>query len=80
MDFTLTQDIPAGVDTGLRLQMPGSGEAGPAGGPNRRRGAIIVGVAMALVAANFAYIYPVLTDQLMLYKDWLARMWLRSWI
>jgi molecular chaperone DnaJ len=27
-------DIPAGVDTGLRLQMPGSGEAGPAGGPN----------------------------------------------
>jgi molecular chaperone DnaJ len=27
-------DIPAGIDTGLRLQMPGSGEAGPAGGPN----------------------------------------------
>lgn len=27
-------DIPAGVETGLRLQMPGSGEAGPAGGPN----------------------------------------------
>ncbi len=27
-------DIPAGVDTGVRLQMPGSGEAGPAGGPN----------------------------------------------
>lgn len=27
-------DIPAGVDTGLRLQMPGQGEVGPAGGPN----------------------------------------------
>lgn len=53
---------------------------GPAESPNRRRGAIIVGVLMALVAANFAFIYPVLTDQLMLYKDWLARMWLRSWI
>ncbi len=53
---------------------------GPADSPNRRRGAIIVGVLMALVAANFAFIYPVLTDQLMLYKDWLARMWLRSWI
>ena len=26
-------DIPAGVDTGLRLQMPGQGEVGPAGGP-----------------------------------------------
>jgi molecular chaperone DnaJ len=27
-------DIPPGVETGLRLQMPGSGEIGPAGGPN----------------------------------------------
>jgi molecular chaperone DnaJ len=31
---TVAVDVPAGVDTGLRLQMPGSGEAGPAGGPN----------------------------------------------
>ncbi len=53
---------------------------GPANGPNRRRGAIIVGVAIALVVMNFGYIYPVLTDQLLLYKEWLARMWLRSWI
>jgi molecular chaperone DnaJ len=27
-------DIPAGVDTGLRLQLIGQGEVGPAGGPN----------------------------------------------
>lgn len=27
-------DIPAGVDTGLRLQMPAHGEVGPAGGPS----------------------------------------------
>ncbi|MGO2187296.1 MAG: molecular chaperone DnaJ [Microbacterium gubbeenense] len=31
---TVGLDIPAGVETGLRLQMPGSGEVGPAGGPN----------------------------------------------
>ncbi|MGR0320402.1 molecular chaperone DnaJ [Agromyces sp. ZXT2-3] len=31
---TVPIDVPAGVDTGVRLQMPGSGEAGPAGGPN----------------------------------------------
>ncbi len=31
---TIPVDIPAGVDTGIRLQMPGSGEVGPAGGPN----------------------------------------------
>ncbi|MBT2503942.1 molecular chaperone DnaJ [Curtobacterium sp. ISL-83] len=27
-------DVPAGVETGLRLQMPGQGEVGPAGGPS----------------------------------------------
>ncbi|MGF3052401.1 molecular chaperone DnaJ [Microbacterium sp. YY-03] len=31
---TVSLDIPAGVDDGLRLQLPGSGEVGPAGGPN----------------------------------------------
>jgi molecular chaperone DnaJ len=30
----MTVDIPAGVDTGLRLQLPSQGEVGPAGGPN----------------------------------------------
>lgn len=31
---TVPVDIPAGVETGLRLQLAGSGEVGPAGGPN----------------------------------------------
>ncbi|WP_423917465.1 molecular chaperone DnaJ [Frigoribacterium sp. 2-23] len=31
---TIPIDIPAGVDTGLRLQLPGQGEVGQAGGPN----------------------------------------------
>src|SRR5690606_5787369 len=31
---TVSIDIPAGVETGLRLQLPGSGEVGPGGGPN----------------------------------------------
>lgn len=31
---TVSLDIPAGVETGLRLQLPGSGEVGPAGGPS----------------------------------------------
>ncbi len=31
---TVSIDIPAGVETGLRLQLPGSGEVGQAGGPN----------------------------------------------
>ncbi len=31
---TIPVEIPAGVDTGLRIQLPGQGEVGPAGGPN----------------------------------------------
>jgi len=31
---TVSVDIPAGVESGLRLQLPGSGEVGPAGGPH----------------------------------------------
>ncbi|TQO21106.1 molecular chaperone DnaJ [Rhodoglobus vestalii] len=31
---TISVDIPAGVETGLRLQMPAQGEVGPAGGPS----------------------------------------------
>ena len=31
---TMSVDIPAGVDTGLRLQLQAQGEVGPAGGPN----------------------------------------------
>ena len=31
---TVSLDIPAGVETGLRLQLPGSGEVGPGGGPH----------------------------------------------
>lgn len=31
---TVTVDVPSGVDTGMRLHLPGEGEAGPAGGAN----------------------------------------------
>lgn len=41
---TVALDIPAGVETGLRLQLPGSGEVGRAGGPN---GDLYVEVAVA---------------------------------
>ncbi len=30
---TIPVDVPAGVDTGLRIQLPGQGEVGPAAGP-----------------------------------------------
>lgn len=33
-NVTIPVDIPAGVDTGLRIHLPGQGEAGPGGGAN----------------------------------------------
>lgn len=53
---------------------------GDARAPGRRRAAMAVGLAIAAVVANFAYLYPVLTDGLLPYSHWLQRMWLRSWI
>jgi dolichyl-phosphate-mannose-protein mannosyltransferase len=50
------------------------------GGDRRMVGAIIGGAFVALVAANFAYLYPILTDTLLPYPAWLSRMWFRSWI
>jgi dolichyl-phosphate-mannose--protein O-mannosyl transferase len=50
--------------------------------PTDRRmiGGILGGAYVALVGANFAYLYPILTDQVLPHSKWLARMWLRSWI
>jgi dolichyl-phosphate-mannose-protein mannosyltransferase len=56
-----------------RPDVPGSGD-------RRMVGAILAGTFVALVAANFAYLYPILTDQLLPYPSWLSRMWFRSWI
>lgn len=53
---------------------------GPSDGPWRRKGGIIAGVAVGLVVANFAWFYPIYTDGLLPYSEWLWRMWLRSWI
>ncbi|MGF3055127.1 molecular chaperone DnaJ [Microbacterium sp. YY-01] len=41
---TVSLDIPSGVETGLRLQLPGSGEIGRAGGPH---GDLYVEIAVA---------------------------------
>ncbi len=49
-------------------------------GDRRMLAAIAAGAFVALVAANFAYLYPILTDELLPYPAWLSRMWFKSWI
>ena len=53
---------------------------GLATGPDRTDrqlvGTVVAGVYVLLVAACFAYFYPVFVGQLIPYEDWSARMWL----
>lgn len=64
--------------TGLALVM--GRLLGPADGPQRRLRAMGVGIAVALVILNFAFIYPNLTAELMTYPAWRMRTWFGTWI
>jgi dolichyl-phosphate-mannose-protein mannosyltransferase len=53
----------------------------PDASPRRRAwGAAAVGAFVALVIANFAFFYPILTGRLITNEDWLDRMWFARWI
>jgi dolichyl-phosphate-mannose-protein mannosyltransferase len=54
---------------------------GPEASRRRRRVATaLAGGHLALVVANFAWLYPVLAAQTMPYAQWQARMWFPGWI
>nr|WP_245702958.1 phospholipid carrier-dependent glycosyltransferase [Raineyella antarctica] len=55
---------------------------GPAGAGWRRViGAIVVGAFVALVVLNFAYFWPIYTDQVLPWSHWWQRMWLGdAWV
>jgi dolichyl-phosphate-mannose--protein O-mannosyl transferase len=49
--------------------------------PGRRAtGAVVAGGYLLLTLASFAYLYPVLSAQVISYTAWFQRMWFRSWI
>lgn len=55
---------------------------GKADATQRRRlvGVLVVGAFVFLVAANFAYFYPILSNGLLSNRAWNERMWLTHWI
>jgi dolichyl-phosphate-mannose-protein mannosyltransferase len=55
---------------------------GPARAAPRRRsaGAVAVGGYLVVVLLNLAYLYPILTAEVIPYSAWLSRMWFRRWI
>ena len=55
------------------------------GGPRasyRRRmwGTAVAGAFVVLVMVNFAWFWPIYTDDLITTPDWLDRIWFRRWI
>jgi dolichyl-phosphate-mannose-protein mannosyltransferase len=48
--------------------------------PRRLIGSAVVGAFVILVVLNFAYIWPILTDEVLPHSAWLSRMWFKSWI
>ncbi|GAA3723901.1 dolichyl-phosphate-mannose--protein O-mannosyl transferase [Spinactinospora alkalitolerans] len=43
-------------------------------------GGVVYGVVMLLVIANFVYLYPVLSAEVIPYDQWADRMWFGTWI
>lgn len=66
----------------LALALVAGYALGPPGSTARRRaiGAAVVGAYVLLVVLNAAYFWPIWTDELISYQEWLARMWVPRWI
>ncbi|WP_370248070.1 dolichyl-phosphate-mannose--protein mannosyltransferase [Nocardioides sp.] len=68
--------------TVLALTMVCGAIIGPDRTPSRRRtaGVVVTGTLLVLVVANFAYLHPLLTYEVIPREAWLDRMWLQRWI
>jgi dolichyl-phosphate-mannose--protein O-mannosyl transferase len=55
---------------------------GPSTAPTPRRtaGVIVSGAFFVLVLLNFAWFWPIYTDQLLTHSEWLDRIWFARWI
>ena len=55
---------------------------GPSTAPSPRRtaGVIVAGSFFVLVLVNFAWFWPIWTDQLLTHAEWLDRIWFERWI
>ena len=55
---------------------------GPSREPTARRtfGVVVTGVFLVLTVLNFAWFWPIFTDQLLTRSEWLDRVWFQRWI
>lgn len=77
--FYMTPLVPflvIGVTLGLGAIL-GSARSGE---PRRTLGLVAVCAYVALVVVNSAWLWPILSGQLITYEEWRARIWFPSWI
>ncbi|GAA1795671.1 phospholipid carrier-dependent glycosyltransferase [Nocardioides hankookensis] len=48
--------------------------------PRRTAGVVVVGAYLVLVLLNFAWFWPIWTNQLLTHGEWLDRIWFTRWI
>jgi dolichyl-phosphate-mannose--protein O-mannosyl transferase len=48
--------------------------------PRRTFGVIVAGVFLVMTVLNFAWFWPIFTDQLLTRSEWLDRIWFQRWI
>jgi dolichyl-phosphate-mannose--protein O-mannosyl transferase len=48
--------------------------------PRRTAGVIVAGTFFVLVLLNFAWFWPIYTDQLLTHSEWLDRIWFSRWV
>ena len=48
--------------------------------PRRTAGVIVAGSFFVLVLLNFAWFWPIYTDQLLTHSEWTDRIWFTRWI
>jgi dolichyl-phosphate-mannose-protein mannosyltransferase len=55
---------------------------GPSTAPGRRRttGVVVSGSFFVLVLLNFAWFWPIWTDQLLTHREWMDRIWFSRWV
>ncbi len=55
---------------------------GPTAGPSRRRtaGVVVSGAFVVIALVNFAWFWPIWTNQLLTHSEWLDRIWFSRWI
>jgi dolichyl-phosphate-mannose-protein mannosyltransferase len=52
----------------------------PLPSPRRTAGVVVAGSFFLLVLLNFAWFWPIWTNQLLTHSEWLKRIWFERWI